>query len=45
MCCREITFKEAFPVLYGIAHDKGALVVAHLDSESGSLHGMLAFLE
>jgi len=35
--CGEMILKEAFPVLYVIAHNKDALVADHLDSESGSL--------
>jgi hypothetical protein len=35
--CGEMTLKEAFPVLYGIARDKDAHVAAHMASESGSL--------
>jgi hypothetical protein len=35
--CREMTLKEAFPILYGIAREKDAFVATHLDSSSGSL--------
>jgi hypothetical protein len=35
--CGEMTLKEAFSVLYGIARDKDALIVAHLLPGNGSL--------
>jgi hypothetical protein len=35
--CAEMTLKEAFPVLYGVASDKDAPVAAHMASKSGSL--------
>jgi hypothetical protein len=42
--CGEITLKEAFSVLYGIAHDKDALIAAHLDSARGSLQWDVSFI-
>jgi hypothetical protein len=42
--CGEMTLKEAFLVLYGIARDKDALVVAHMGSESGSLQWDVGFI-
>jgi hypothetical protein len=40
----EMTLKEAFPVLYGFARDKEALVAAHLVLESGSLQWDISFI-
>jgi hypothetical protein len=34
--CGEMSLKEAFPILYGIARDKNVLVAAHLVSKNGS---------
>jgi hypothetical protein len=39
-----MTLKEAFPVLYGIAYDKDALVAAHLVLGSGSLQWDVSFI-
>jgi hypothetical protein len=40
-----MSFKEAFPVLYGIAHDKDTIIVAHLVSESGSFQWDVSFIQ
>jgi hypothetical protein len=40
-----MTLEEAFPVLYGIARDKDALVVAHLVPNSGSLQWDINFIQ
>jgi len=42
--CGEMTLKEAFLALYGIARDKDVLVAAHLDSTSGSLQWDVSFI-
>jgi len=42
--CGEMILKKAFPVLYGIARDKDALVAAHLVLESGSLQWDVNFM-
>jgi hypothetical protein len=42
--CGEMSLKEAFPVLYGIARDKDALIAAHLISESGSFKWDVSFI-
>jgi hypothetical protein len=42
--CGEMTLKEAFPILYGIAHDKDALVTAHLVSKGGFLQWDVSFI-
>jgi hypothetical protein len=36
--------RESFPVLYGIARDNDAFVVAHLDFSSGSLKWDVSFI-
>jgi hypothetical protein len=42
--CGEMTLKEAFPVLYGNARDKDALVAAHLVPGSDSLQWDISFI-
>lgn len=42
--CGEMTLKEAFPVLYGIARDKDALVATHMVSESSPLQWYVGFI-
>jgi hypothetical protein len=42
--CGEMTIKEAFPVLYGIAREKDAFVAAHLNSSNGSLQWDVSFI-
>jgi hypothetical protein len=39
-----MTLKETFPVLYGIARDKDALVAAHLFQGNGSLQLDVSFI-